>query len=119
MTITPTASPDLSGLDNLETQARAADQDGQHIYTNPRDYDNWRANEIWHYLASPAAVLALIALARRAQQAAAPDAKQWTDKEIADACVQAGLGILECNALLVTLKRSAAQLDGSQEGSAS
>jgi hypothetical protein len=42
-----------------------------------------------------------------AQQAAAPGPKQWTDKEIADACVQAGLGILECNALLVILKGSA------------
>jgi hypothetical protein len=76
MTTTPTASPELPGLDNLETQARAADQDGQHIYTNPRDSDNWRANEIWHYLASPAAVLALIALARRAQpEGEAPQAE--------------------------------------------
>jgi len=64
-------------LDHLEAQARAADQDGQHIYTNPRDSNNWRANEIWHYLASPAAVLELIALARRAALANQPAPTDW------------------------------------------
>jgi len=68
MTTTPTASPELPDLDHLEALARAADQgEGQHIYTNPRDSNGWQANEAWHRAASPAAVLALIALARRAQ----------------------------------------------------
>jgi len=68
MTTTPTASPELLDLDHLEALARAADQgEGQHIYTNPRDSEGWQANEAWHRAASPDAVLALIALARRAQ----------------------------------------------------
>ena len=37
------------------------------FYTNPRGLNGWQANEAWHRAASPAAVLALIALARRAQ----------------------------------------------------
>ena len=68
MTTTPTASPALPDLARLEALACAADQgEGQHIYTNPRDSDGWQANETWHHAASPAAVLALIAIARRAK----------------------------------------------------
>jgi len=68
MTTTPTPSPELPDLARLEALARAADQgEGQHIYTNPRDSNGWQANEAWHRAASPAAVLAMIALARRAQ----------------------------------------------------
>jgi len=68
MTTTPTASPGPLDLARLEALARAADEgEGQHIYTNPRDSDGWQAKEAWHHAASPAAVLALIALARRAQ----------------------------------------------------
>ena len=63
-----TTTPELPDLARLEALARAADQgEGQHIYTNPRDSNGWQANEAWHRAASPAAVLALTALARRAQ----------------------------------------------------
>lgn len=41
-----------------------------------------------------------------ATKAAAP-ADAWTAEQIAEACVRAGLGILECNRLIVTLKRAA------------
>jgi hypothetical protein len=39
-----------------------------------------------------------------ATTASASEGKAWTADEIADACVKAGLGILECNSLIVTLK---------------
>lgn len=42
-----------------------------------------------------------------AQQPAAPGAQKWAAEEIADACVRAGLGILECNGLIEALKGSA------------
>jgi hypothetical protein len=49
-------------LQQLKTLALAADQgEGQHIYTNPRDSNGWKANEAWHRAASPAVVLDLIA----------------------------------------------------------
>lgn len=53
----------------------------------------------------------LVGEAKAASTGAAPEAPaseqqsvKWTADEIADACVKAGLGILECNALIVTLK---------------
>jgi hypothetical protein len=73
MTSTPTASAELPDLARLEALARAANEgEGQHIYTNPRDSNGWQANEAWHRAASPAAVLELIALARRAALANHP-----------------------------------------------
>ena len=45
--------------ESLRALAEAAEQDGQHIYTNPRDSDKWRDNEAWHRAASPEAVTAL------------------------------------------------------------
>lgn len=49
-------------LQQLKALAMAADQgEGQHIYTHPRDSNNWKANAVWHEAASPAVVLDLIA----------------------------------------------------------
>lgn len=45
----------------LRALAEAATQgEGQHVYTNPRDDNNWRANEQWHRAASPATIIALL-----------------------------------------------------------
>ena len=45
---------------DLRTLAEAAEGNGQHIYTNPRDSNKWRENEAWHRAASPCAVLHLL-----------------------------------------------------------
>lgn len=51
----------------LEKKAKAADQgEGQHIYSHPRDSNNYLANEAWVRAAGPALFLELIAIARRA-----------------------------------------------------
>lgn len=52
MTTAPT--PDLRSL------AEAAEGNGEHIYTHPRDSNKWRENEAWHRAASPGAVLHLL-----------------------------------------------------------
>ncbi|WEL97016.1 hypothetical protein [Delftia tsuruhatensis] len=52
MTTEPT--PDLRAL------AEAAEGNGEHIYTHPRDSNKWRENEAWHRAASPGAVLHLL-----------------------------------------------------------
>lgn len=52
MTTAPT--PHLRGL------AEAAEGNGEHIYTHPRDSNKWRENEAWHRAASPGAVLHLL-----------------------------------------------------------
>lgn len=52
MTTAPT--PDLRAL------AEAAEGNGEHIYTHPRDSNKWRENEAWHRAASPGAVLHLL-----------------------------------------------------------
>lgn len=91
MTTTPTASPELPDLDHLEALARAATpgpwayQEDSDAYTHivrPVASPGWiiasatqtskpegEANGRWIAAANPAAVLALIALARRAQPA--------------------------------------------------
>lgn len=67
--VTHAGSAVPTDLDKLEALARAADQgEGQHIYTHWRDSNNHKANEAWHLAASPAAVLELIAIARRVAQ---------------------------------------------------
>lgn len=45
----------------LKKAAEVAEKGGHHIYTNPRDSNNWNLNEQFIKLASPAAVLALLA----------------------------------------------------------
>lgn len=45
---------------NLRTLADAAEKDGQHIYTNPRDSNAWQANEAWHKAAAPEVVIELL-----------------------------------------------------------
>lgn len=59
----------LDDLGKLRALAEAADQgEGQHIYTHPRDSNNYAANDAWHQAASPDAFLRIAALV--AQQAA-------------------------------------------------
>lgn len=61
-------SPELPDLDRLEALARAADLHGaSHLVTHYRLDADIKAEEAWRKAATPAAVLALIALARRAQ----------------------------------------------------
>lgn len=67
-TTTPTTA--LADLDGIEKLADAADQNGQHIYTDARDSNNYKANEAWHRVASPELFRELAALARRAAQPA-------------------------------------------------
>jgi hypothetical protein len=45
---------------HLRVLAEAAEGDGEHIYTHPRDSNKWRENEAWHRAASPGAVLHLL-----------------------------------------------------------
>ncbi|MGE8454531.1 MAG: hypothetical protein ACN6OP_28765 [Pseudomonadales bacterium] len=45
---------------HLRALAEAAEGNGEHIYTHPRDSNKWRENEAWHRAASPGAVLALL-----------------------------------------------------------
>lgn len=52
--MTTTPKPALRAL------AEAAEGNGEHIYTNPRDSNKWRENEAWHRAASPGAVLHLL-----------------------------------------------------------
>lgn len=47
--------------EELKKAALAADQDGQHMYTHPRDSNNWRRNDRFNAMASPAVILSLIA----------------------------------------------------------
>lgn len=52
-------------LDALQALAEKATQgEGQHIYTDPRDDNNWRANHAWHLACSPSFILSLIARIR-------------------------------------------------------
>lgn len=44
----------------LRALAEAAEGNGEHIYTHPRDSNKWRENEAWHRAASPGAVLHLL-----------------------------------------------------------
>ncbi len=44
----------------LRELAEAAEKDGDHIYTNPRDSNKWRDIEAWVNVASPAVVTALL-----------------------------------------------------------
>jgi|GEM_PF-3515105 len=56
-------------LDALQAAAEAATQgEGQHIYTDPRDDNNWKANADWHRACSPAVILALIDRLRKAAE---------------------------------------------------
>jgi hypothetical protein len=50
--------PDV--LEELERLARAANPSPHHVYTFPRDDDNWKANADFHAAAGPDIVLALI-----------------------------------------------------------
>jgi hypothetical protein len=52
--VTTEPTPDLRAL------AEAAEGNGEHIYTHPRDSNKWRENEAWHRAASPGAVLHLL-----------------------------------------------------------
>lgn len=55
-------------LDALQAKKEAATQgDGQHMYANPRDDNNWKANEDWHRACSPAVIGALIDRLRKAE----------------------------------------------------
>lgn len=46
-------------IEELKKLAEAATPD-HHIYTNPRDSNQWKANEAWHHAASPAVFLELL-----------------------------------------------------------
>jgi hypothetical protein len=52
--VTTAPTPDLRAL------AEAAEGNGEHIYTHPRDSNKWRENEAWHRAASPGTVLHLL-----------------------------------------------------------
>jgi hypothetical protein len=65
MTTTPQISAKPGDIDKLKALALTAEHGGQHIYTNPRDSNKWRANEAWHREAGPEAFLALIAEVER------------------------------------------------------
>lgn len=43
-----------------ELSIKATPGEGQHVYTNPRDDNNWRNNEAFIAAANPAVVLALL-----------------------------------------------------------
>jgi hypothetical protein len=67
-------------LDALRAAAEAATQgEGQHIYTHPRDDNNWKANEDWHRVCEPAVILALIDRLRKAE--AAREGWKWVPVE--------------------------------------
>lgn len=46
--------------EELRNLATAAESHGHHIYTNPRDSNQWKDNKAWHEAASPSAVLGLL-----------------------------------------------------------
>jgi len=52
---------DIADLAELKRLADAAEKGGQHIYTHPRDSNQWAANRDFIGAASPETVLALIA----------------------------------------------------------
>jgi hypothetical protein len=56
----------MTDLDHLESLARGADQ--QHIYTHPRDSNNWKANSAFVSACSPEVILRLCAIARAAER---------------------------------------------------
>ena len=45
----------------LREAAQKANPGPHHIFTNPRDDNNWQANDAWHQAADPTLVLALLA----------------------------------------------------------
>nr|WP_250808449.1 hypothetical protein [Neorhizobium tomejilense] len=59
-------TPHVDGLDELERLAKAATPGPHHIYTHGRDDNNWKANSDFQMVATPEAVLALIARLRSA-----------------------------------------------------
>ena len=117
MTTTPTASPELSHLDHLEALARAATpgpcayQEDSDVYTHIARPVQSPGNIVRHYAqdtsgvveanarftagANPAAVLALIALARRAQpEGEAPQAepsKLYVEARECSSCLHVGI----------------------------
>jgi hypothetical protein len=56
----PAGDLDPDVLDELERLARAANPSPHHVYTFPRDDNNWKANAEFHAAAGPEVVLALI-----------------------------------------------------------
>ena len=59
--IPPPESNLSADFDDLERLAKAANSGPHHIYTNPRDDNNRKANEDFHAAASPDLILAFIA----------------------------------------------------------
>ena len=159
MTTAPTASPELLDLDHLEALARAATpgpwswwtsnstlrltgadgRDGGVLYGYARQGDGdvncAPNNQAFIAAANPAAVLALIALARRARpEGEAPQAvtrKRFTEEEVRELALQhlhddtesAGRNSFftfsaeGLDGFAIDLMDLAAQLDGGQEGS--
>lgn len=44
----------------LRKLAAEASKNGEHIYTHPRDSNDWKANQAWHAAAAPEAFIALL-----------------------------------------------------------
>ena len=49
----PSTTDDL--IAEIEAAAKAATRGPHHIYTHPRDCNNWGANKRWHEIATPQA----------------------------------------------------------------
>lgn len=69
-------------LDELVRLARAANPSPHHVYTFPRDDDNWKANADFHAAAGPDVVLALIEALRSSRT----DAVASDDVGMYDGC---------------------------------
>lgn len=85
--MTPPTQEELAAI---KLAASRADQDGQHIYTHPRDSNNWLSNEAWHRVASPATFLVLLALIEAQQKQIAEQASDVSYELMQDDIIVAG-----------------------------
>jgi hypothetical protein len=51
---------DNNQIEKMKALALAAEKNGEHIYTLPRDSNKWKENEAWHKAASPEAFSELL-----------------------------------------------------------
>lgn len=95
--------PDYAKLKQL---AAAADKEGQHVYTSPRDSNNWEANRAFINEATADAVLEIIERMERAVDAMNSDTGQELSFKH-----QAFVAEEKCNELLAVMEKAAQEIE--------